>query len=102
LRRGASAWSAPVRLSDDSSRSEQNSILFPALNGTHWLLWTAQVSGNQDTAIVRYRASNDYGLSWGPIGTPFDRPATLVRQPVVVLDNGEWLLPVFIATARRA
>jgi hypothetical protein len=51
---------------------------------------------------VRYRASNDYGLSWGPIGTPFDRPATLVRQPVVVLDNGEWLLPVFIATARRA
>ena len=95
LKRGASAWSSPARLSDDPSRSEQNPILFPAPDGRLWLLWTAQVSGNQDTAVVRYRVSGDDGLSWGPIGTLFDRAGTFVRQPVVVLDNGEWLLPVF-------
>ena len=95
LKRGASAWSPPARLSDDPSRSEQNPILFPAPDGRLWLLWTAQVSGNQDTAVVRCRVSGDDGLSWGPVGTLFDRAGTFVRQPVVVLDNGEWLLPVF-------
>lgn len=95
LAKGESCWSAPVKLSDDPTRSEQNPILFPAPDGKLWLLYTAQKSGNQDTAIVRYRISDDNGLTWGPIETLFDKAGTFVRQPVVVLDNGEWLVPVF-------
>lgn len=95
LTEGGASWTPPVKLSDDAARSEQNPILFPAPGGKLWLLWTAQKSGNQDTAIVRYRLSEDHGMNWGPIGTLFDTPGTFVRQPVLVLDNGEWLLPVF-------
>lgn len=95
LPKGQSCWTEAVRLSDDAARSEQNPILFPAPDGNLWLLYTAQKSGNQDTAIVRYRLSRDNGLSWGPVGTLFDKAGTFVRQPVVVLDNGEWLVPVF-------
>lgn len=95
LARGSSCWTTPVKLSDDPTRSEQNPILFPAPDGRLWLLYTAQKSGNQDTAIVRYRVSQDNGVSWGPIATLFDKAGTFVRQPVVVLDNGEWLVPVF-------
>jgi predicted neuraminidase len=58
-------------------------------------LWTAQVSGNQDTAIVRYRQSHDLGNSWGEIATLLDKPGTFIRQPITVLNNGNWLLPVF-------
>ena len=94
-RRVRGEWSAPVQLSDDATRSEQNPILFPAPDGTLWLLHTAQKSGNQDTALVRYRVSKDNGASWGPVGTLFEQAGIFVRQPVVVLANGDWLVPIF-------
>jgi predicted neuraminidase len=98
LEPGSEMWSRPVRLSDDPRRSEQNPLLFPAPDGKLWLIWTAQISGNQDTAIIRYRISDDNGRNWGPIATLFDAPESggiFMRQPVVVLDNGDWLLPVW-------
>jgi predicted neuraminidase len=69
--------------------------LFPTPDGKLWLLWTAQKMGNQDTAEVRYRISEDYGYTWGPIRVLFDRPGTFIRQPGVLLDNGDWLIPIF-------
>jgi predicted neuraminidase len=95
LKKGESEWGAAVKLSEDPTRSEQNPILFPAPNGDLWLIYTAQKSGNQDTAIVRYRVSSDNGYTWGPIETLFDKPGTFVRQPIVVLDNSEWIIPIF-------
>jgi len=95
LPHGTSQWATPVKLSDDPTRSEQNPILFPAPDGRLWLLHTAQKSGNQDTALVRYRVSEDNGLTWGPTGQLFETQGVFVRQPVVVLDNGDWLLGVF-------
>ncbi|WP_448192641.1 sialidase family protein [Azospirillum sp. sgz301742] len=99
LAAGSNRWTDPVRLSDDPTRSEQNPVLFPAPDGTLWLFYTAQISGNQDTAIVRCRTSPDNGLSWGPIRTLFEgagQDGIFIRQPVVVLPNGDWLLPVFL------
>ncbi len=99
LAAGSDRWTDPVRLSDDPSRSEQNPVLFPAPDGTLWLFYTAQVSGNQDTAIVRCRTSADDGRTWGPIRTLFEAGAgdgIFIRQPLVVLPNGDWLLPVFL------
>jgi predicted neuraminidase len=98
LPKGGERWSAPVKLSDDPARSEQNPVLFTTPAGELWLIWTAQISGNQDTALVRKRVSHDHGLSWGPIETLFEAPkghGLFVRQPPVVLDNGDWVIPVF-------
>ncbi|MBV9655667.1 MAG: exo-alpha-sialidase [Acetobacteraceae bacterium] len=103
LRPGEDRWPEPVRLSDDATRSEQNPILFPAPDGRLWLLWTAQVSGNQDTATVRRRISTDNGESWGPIETLFDRigsSGVFVRHPPEVLDNGDIVLPIFYCKTR--
>ncbi|WP_297197752.1 exo-alpha-sialidase [uncultured Pluralibacter sp.] len=97
---GSQTWSEAVKLSDDPTRSEQNPVLFLAPDGTLWLMWTAQVSGNQDTAIVRYRQSNDFGKTWGAIDTLLDKPGTFIRQPMTVLENGNWLLPVFYCRTR--
>ena len=92
---GAPAWSAPERLSDDAGRSEQNPLLFVAPDGRVWLLFTSQVAGNQDGAVVRRRISADGGRTFGPVDTLSDVPGTFVRQPVVVNGRGEWLLPLF-------
>jgi predicted neuraminidase len=98
LGQGSDTWSQPVRLSNDPVRSEQNPILFPAPDGRLLLFWTAQRAGNQDTAIVRCRISENNGRDWGAIETLFGARkggGTFVRQPVTVLENGDWLLPVF-------
>ncbi len=98
LAKGAERWSSPEKLSDDLMRSEQNPILFTTPKGELWLIWTAQISGNQDTSLVRKRVSLDSGVTWGPIETLFDAPegyGLFVRQPPVVLDDGSWVIPVF-------
>ena len=37
---------------------------------------------------------DDLGQTWGEIATLLDKPGTFIRQPITVLDNGNWLLPV--------
>ncbi len=96
LARGSSTWTEPVRLSDDPTRSEQNPVLFEAPDGKLWLIYTAQLSGHQNTSIVRRGISADNGHTWGPIETLFDKPGTFVRQPIVVAADGAWLCPVFL------
>lgn len=49
LKRGSNKWTEAVKLSNDPARSEQNPVLFQEENGKLWLLYTAQLSGNQDT-----------------------------------------------------
>jgi len=100
---GSNDWQPAEKLSDDPTRSEQNPILFPAPDGRLWLMWTAQLSGNQDTAIVRRRISTDNGHSWGPVETLFDVVGTsgvFVRHPPAVLDNGDLVLPIFYCHGR--
>jgi predicted neuraminidase len=96
LEPGSKQWTPAVQLSNDAERSEQNPLLFPAPDGALWLLHTAQISGNQDTSIVRRRVSHDNGRTWGPTETLKDAPAgTFVRQPIHVHTDGTWLLPIF-------
>ncbi|QQR38307.1 sialidase family protein [Devosia rhizoryzae] len=92
---GASAWEPEIKISDDPDRSEQNPVLFETPAGELWLLYTAQIYGGQDTAIVRRRISRDGGLTWDPIEVLFDEPGTFIRQAMVVLSSGEWILPIF-------
>ncbi|MEZ5815549.1 MAG: exo-alpha-sialidase [Hyphomicrobiaceae bacterium] len=96
LAAGSATWSASVRLSNDAERSEQNPILFPAPMGELWLLHTAQISGNQDTSVVKRRISRDGGLTWTLPDVLIREAGTFVRQPLVVLDDGRWLLPCFL------
>jgi predicted neuraminidase len=95
---GSERWSAPVQLSDDPNRSEQNPMLHVADGRCVWLLWTSQYAGNQDTARVLRRISDDGGHTWGPTHVLIpetDAGGVFVRQPISVLRSGRLLLPVF-------
>ncbi|MBD1543199.1 glycosyl hydrolase [Arthrobacter sp. IA7] len=103
LEPGSSQWSPAEQLSEDSTCSEQNPILFTApgsggQNGVLWLLYTAQRAGNQDTAEVRRRTSTDSGRTWGPVETLFPANETggvFVRQLPVQLPSGRLIIPIF-------
>jgi len=92
---GAAAWSKPEKLSDDPLRSEQNPLLFQSPDGTIWLLYTSQTSGNQDGAVVKKRVSTDGGLTFSAPEVLCEIPGTFIRQPLIVNGDGAWLLPVF-------
>ncbi|WP_315972616.1 sialidase family protein [Rhizobium sp. NRK18] len=99
LKKGEQHWQPPVRLTDDMARSEQNPFLFTAPDGRLWLVYTSQILGDQATALVKYRISDDNGETFGPVGVLFDEPGTFVRQPIIVNAAGDWLLPVFLCRA---
>ena len=88
-------WSPAIKFTDDPARSEQNPLLHTAADGAVWLLYTSQVTGNQETSIVRRRISHDGGKSFGAPHTLIDVPGTYIRPRIVTLPSGEMLLPVF-------
>lgn len=96
-----SGWTSPVQVSSDETRSEQNPVLFRApKSGTIWLFHTAQVAGNQDQAVIVIRKSKDDGQTWSAPSEPFpEKKGAFVRQPLVVLPNGTWILPIWYCRA---
>jgi predicted neuraminidase len=92
---GSDTWTVPEQLSSDPDRSEQNPLLFAAPSGEVWLLHTSNEPHDQSTSRVLRRLSSDGGLTWGPSAVLFDRPGSFLRNPVVVLSNGDWLLPAY-------
>ncbi|KAF4775924.1 glycosyl hydrolase [Colletotrichum scovillei] len=94
---GTTSWSTPQKISSDTNRSCQNPVLFRApKTGDIWLFHTSQDAGNQDGAIVMARTSSDNGKTWSSPRYPLKGvTGAFVRQPLVVLGDDTWVLPVF-------
>lgn len=97
---GASGWGPARPLSGDPHRSEQNPVIFSAPDGGLWLFHTAQPSGNQDECRIRMarlaRDPADPTLISAEEGRLLDLPlGCFIRAPLVVRDDGAWLLPIF-------
>lgn len=105
LPKGASAWGAPQQLSFDPLHSEQNPVLFKAPDGRLWLFHTSQPSGNQDECRIRMAEIRRDGADSTKLaaeeGRYLDLPrGCFVRAPLVVRDDGAWLLPIFRCVQR--
>lgn len=95
-------WTAPDKMSDDATRSEQNPALFRHPSGELWLLYTAQEKADQGTAVVRIRRSADDGMTWSEMHNLFSKPGTFIRHALVVNPAGLLLLPVWHSSMRNA
>ncbi|KAH7120522.1 glycosyl hydrolase [Dactylonectria macrodidyma] len=93
----SNTWSAPQKISSDVNRSCQNPVLFRSpTTGLIWLFHTSQDAGNQDGAVIMARTSSDDGLTWSEPRYPLEgKTGVFVRQPLVVLPDDTWVLPVF-------
>lgn len=104
LNHGENAWQAPVKVSGDKERSEQNPSLFIGPDHAVWAMYTAQldrVAGKdnmQFTSVVRRQKSFDGGLTWSAFDTVFPREGTFCRQPIQVLSNGRWIFSNWLCT----
>ncbi|KAJ5359213.1 uncharacterized protein N7496_011626 [Penicillium cataractarum] len=89
-------WEDAVKMTHDHTRSEQNPVFFRVPStGEIRLLYTSQDAGNQDSAIVKQVASIDGGKSWTDPTVLFEERGTFIRQPIQVLKDGTWVVPIF-------
>lgn len=71
LPKGAGQWEAPVEVSGDPERSEQNPSLFYGPDQAVWAIYTAQLDRQpgkdnmQFTSQIRCQKSTDGGKTWG-------------------------------------
>ena len=96
LRRGTDAWSKPALIDRRLGESFQNPVGFQDDAGRIRLLHTAQAAGKgQANARVMELLSSDEGKTWSEPKVVFAQPGSFTRQPMVVRDDGAWLLPMF-------
>jgi len=95
LSSSARQWSDAQQATFDGTRSEQNPVLFKTPPGELWLLYTSQNGGDQDSAVVKRQISSDDGQTWGSPTVLFSDPGTFIRQPMIILEDSEWLIPIF-------
>ncbi len=101
LRAGAQQWSSPQVIDHHPGESYQNPVVFQAADGTLWIFHTTQPAGQgQANAKVLVTKSMDDGKTWSAPAVLFDQPGSFVRQPLVVLPHGRWLLPMYVTPSR--
>jgi len=96
LRPGAPRWEDLRLVTSQAGRSAQNPVLFLLDSGQILLIHTSQAAGHgQGTAEVRCLQSEDGGFTWTLPKLLFREAGAMVRNPLVRLSRGEWLLPVY-------
>lgn len=101
LPKGSSQWSRPQVVDHHPGESYQNPVLFEAPDGPLWIFHTTQPAGEgQANAKVLVARSTHEGAHWTAPQVLFDLPGSFTRQPLVLMPNGAWLLPMYVTPSR--
>lgn len=92
---GERRWSPPVVAADEKDKSEGNPVLFCAPDGAVWLLFVTQEQPGWDNCSIKYKVSSDGGRTWTKEHILRGELGWMTRNKPVVLDNGDWLLPLY-------
>jgi predicted neuraminidase len=96
LPKGSQTWQQTTLIDNEDGRSFQNPVGFEDKSGRLWLFHTSQPAKlGQATAVVMDLWSDDHGKTWSKPQVVFSQPGAFTRQPMVVMDDGAWLLPMF-------
>ena len=100
LPKGSSRWTRPQVVDRHPGESYQNPVLFEAPDRTLWIFHTTQPAGQGESkAKVLVTQSKDGGVHWSAPAVLFDAPGMFIREPLVVMPNGNWLLPAYVMSS---
>ncbi len=98
LRKGATKWSAPARITPHPEWPEGNAVAWQAPDGPVWLFSVTRHGATWSTSRIVARVSTDGAHTWGE-PTPLTMEAgTMVRGKPIVLKGGDYLLPIYRET----
>jgi predicted neuraminidase len=98
LKPGARRWTRPVRIAHDPFRSLGNAVVWQAPDGRVWLFYVVRWGATWSTSRIQAKISSDGAKGWSDSFVLSDVEGTMVRGRPIVLESGEYLLPIFHET----
>lgn len=98
LKKGETEWSYPVAIADTPNRGEGNPVVWQAPDGLVWLFYVNRYGDTWSNARTKGKISRDGGETWSDSFMLNYEEGSMVRGQPIVLDNGDYLLPVYHET----
>lgn len=100
---GSHQWTKPILIDSQPGVSFQNPVPFQAPDGTLWLFHSTQGAGKGETnAHVMLVQSKDNGHTWTKPRLYFSKSGAFTRDPLVIMPDGGWMLPMYMATGKSS
>jgi predicted neuraminidase len=94
-RRGQEKWTLPRVIADTPDRSEGNPVVWQAPDGVVWLFYVNRYGATWSTARAKVKVSKDGAHTWSDSFVLNFEMGTMVRGQPIVLDDGDYLLPLY-------
>ena len=98
LKKDEKQWTEPQVIADTPDRGEGNPVVWQAPGGRVWLFYVNRYGDTWSNARVKVKISNDGAESWSDSFMLSFEEGTMVRGQPIVLNNGDYLLPVYHET----
>jgi predicted neuraminidase len=96
LPKGSATWQTPILIDRQEGKSYQNPVPFQDAHGRIWLFHTSQSAGKgQADSQILETWSDDEGRTWTKPEVAFAQPGSYDRQPIITMDDGAWMLPMY-------
>jgi len=98
LNKGSSHWSQPKKIAGNPFRSLGNPVVWQGPDGLVWLFYVTRFGDTWSTSRIKVKISRDGAVSWSDSALLTIEPGTMVRAHPIVLQTGEYLLPIYHET----
>ncbi len=96
--KASARWEAPRLLAHDPFRSVGNGVVWQAPDGVVWLFYVVRYGATWSTSRIQAKISRDGAKTWSDSFVVAQQEGMMVRGRPIVLDNGDYLLPVYHET----
>jgi len=97
-KKGQSKWSSPQIIADTPFYSDGNGVVWQAPDGIVWLFYVCRFGDTWSTSRIKAKISRDGANTWSDSFFVALDEGMMVRSRPLLLDNGEYLLPVYHET----
>jgi predicted neuraminidase len=95
---GETTWSPPKAIARDPFRSLGNGVVWQAPDGIVWLFYVVRFGETWSTSRIQVKISRDNAETWSDASLLALHEGTMVRGRPIVLEDGDYLLPVYHET----
>lgn len=95
---GSDTWTDPQIIADTPGLSEGNAVVWQAPDGKVWLFYLTRYGDTWSTSRIKYKTSNDGGVTWSDPRLLSFEEGLMVRAHPIVLEDGDYLLPIYHET----
>ncbi len=98
LKKGDRVWSQPRKIADTPFTCDGNPVVWQAPDGIVWLFYSVLYGETWCDAVIYAKVSYDGARSWSDSFLLRGEKGMMVRSQPIVLNNGDYLLPIYHET----